>query len=184
VRLDGVLLGPSPVTRTDLPAGVHLLAVGGEGQPLQFKVVDTTDGSKAALNADLTGKPGDVKIRTPKDTSELRMAGQTLATGKSLILEDLAAGRYNVEVQVPGYHPANGRLEVEPGRRSTYKMDLVESSERGRSQLVQLPPWYGRWTTWAAIGGGVVLAGGTSALVYALTRPEPPATPDLTVSLP
>jgi len=57
----------------------------------------------------------------------------------------------------------------------TVKAKLAPAGQ-GASELRQLPPFYGRWTFWAATGA--VAAGGVAGgviLAKALEPPEPPS---------
>jgi hypothetical protein len=148
------------------------------------QAVDTSDGSKLQVTGRVPKRGGTTRLKTRQGDAVVKMSGVTVANGRSFALENVARGRYAVEVAAPGYRPASGRIVVDEGRRNAYKVNWAKEGERARSQLVEMPPWYKRWTTWT-IAGSTVAVGVTSAVLIARSRrPEtvPPA--DITVTLP
>lgn len=183
VRLDGNDLGPGPIRTDDLPPGPHLVEVSAPGRARVVRAVDTSDGSKLEVTGRIPERGGTTRLKTGGN-AVVQMAGVTVAEGRSYTLDDVARGRYPVEVTLPGYRPATGRLAVDEGRRTSYRIDWAKEGDRSRSQLVELPAWYARWTTWT-IAGGTVAIGVTSALLIAKARqPETIPAGDVTVSLP
>lgn len=184
VLLDGAAIGQTPLEREGLSPGLHLVEVRAANGRRALAVADTSTGEEAAVVARLTERSGSAKLRTGSAESTLRMAGVELGAGKQVLLSDLARGRYSVEVQRPGYSPATGRLDVQAGRRSAYRLRWVAEGERGRSKVEPLPPLARRWTFWALVGGGAAVVGGTTAAVLIATQPEPQPEPDQTLPLP
>jgi hypothetical protein len=184
VRLDGTDLGPGAVRREDLDPGPHLVEVEVPGHARIVRAVDTSDGSKLQVTGRVPKRGGTTRLNTKQSEAVVQMSGVTVANGRSYALENVARGRYSVEIAAPGYRTATGRLAVDEGRRIAYKVDWAKEGDRARSLLVELPPWYARWTTWT-IAGGTVAIGVTSAVLIARSRrPDiiPPA--DITLTLP
>ncbi len=184
VELDGTAVGTSPLRQEGLPPGVHLIAVRHPDRPTVYKVVDTTNGDKAAVGGRIPEKGGKVIVRTGSGDAQLRMGGTVVGTGRRVVLKDVARGRYPVEVSLPGAKPATGRLAVAKGRATTYRIEKAKRDERGRSSLIELPPWYGRWQIWTAAGVGLAAVGTTTGLIIAANQPEPIPTGDVSVTLP
>ena len=184
VRLDGQALGPGPYRADNVPPGPHLLEVEFEDRPRIVRAADTSDGSKLSVTGQVPFEGGTTVIRTGQADAVITMSGVRVAEGKSWTFADVARGRYPVEITAPGYRPVTGRIAVDEGARAVYKVDWVAEGERARSELVEMPPWYARWTTWT-IAGGTVAVGVTSAVLIAhALRPAPIPTGDVTVSLP
>jgi hypothetical protein len=184
VRLDGVDLGPGPVRREDLAPGPHLVEVEVPGHARMVRAVDTSDGSKLQVTGRVPEKGGTTRIKTGQADAVVQMSGVKVAEGRTYVLDDVARGRYPIEIAAPGYRPVSGRVAVDEGRRAAYKVDWAKEGDRERSQLVEMPPWYARWTTWT-IAGGTVAVGVTSAILIARARQPtevPPA--DVTLTLP
>jgi hypothetical protein len=184
VRLDGEDIGQAPLERDGLSPGLHLVEVIGADGRRTLAVADTSSDEEAAVVARLTERSGSARIRTGDADATLRMAGVELGVGKQLVLKDLARGRYSVELTSPGKVSATGRLEVQAGRRSAYRVRWVDEGERGRSKVEALPPLSRRWGFWALVGGGAAVVGGTTAAVLIATQPEPQPEPDQTLPLP
>ena len=184
VRLDGQDLGAGPIRRDDLAPGPHLVEVEVDGHARMVRAVDTSDGSKLELSGRVPKRGGTVRLKARQGDAAVSMSGMHMSDGRSFVLSDVARGRYAVEVTAPGYRPANGRLVVDEGRRTAYKVDWAKEGERARSQLVELPPWYVRWQT-LTIAGGTVAVGVTSAILIAKSRqPDSISAADTTVTLP
>jgi hypothetical protein len=184
IRLDGDDLGPGPIRRDDLPPGPHLVEVIVPGHATMVRAVDTSDGSKIEVTGRVPERGGTTRLKTGKGDAVIQMAGVPVAEGRSYVLNDVARGRYPIEVSVPGYRPAAGKVAVDEGRRAAYRIKWAAEGDRARSTLVEMPPWYARWTTWT-IAGGTVAIGVTSAILIAKSR-QPDAIPvsDVTLTLP
>lgn len=184
VRLDGVDIGAGPIRRDDLAPGPHLVEVTVPGHATLVRAADTSDGSKLELTGRVPERGGTTRLKTGKGDAVVEMSGVQVAEGRTYVLDDVARGRYPVEVTLPGYRPAKGRLAVDEGRRTAYRIDWAEEGDRARSTLVEMPPWYARWTTWT-IAGSTVAVGVTSALLIARAR-QPDVVPasDVTLTLP
>jgi len=184
VRLDGADIGPGPIRRDDLPPGPHLVEVSVPGHATMVRAVDTSDGSKLQVTGRVPERGGTTRLKTGKSEAVIQMAGVPVAEGRTYVLGDVARGRYPIEVSVPGYRPATGRVAVDEGRRTAYKIDWAKEGDRARSTFVEMPPWYARWTTWT-IAGSTVAIGVTSAILIAKARqPEPIPAGDVTLTLP
>jgi hypothetical protein len=184
VELDGTTVGTSPLRQEDVPAGVHLITVRHPERPTVYKVVDTSEGAKAAVSGRLPEAGGTVTVRTGSSGAQVLMGGTVVGTGRRVVLKDVARGRYPVEVTLPSAKAAEGRLAVQPRRRTTYRIDTVKKGERGRSRLVELPPWYGRWQVWTIAGVGLAAVGTTTGIIIAANQPEEIPEGDVTVTLP
>mgnify|MGYP003882738975 CR=1 FL=1 len=184
VRLDGQVLGPGPIRRDDLAPGPHLVEVEVDGHARMVRAVDTSDGSKLEVSGRVPKRGGTAKLNTRQADAAVTMSGVHMADGRSFVLDDVARGRYNIEVTAPGYRTAKGRLVVDEGRRSAYKVDWAKEGERARSQLIELPPWYARWQTWTIAGGTVAIGITSAALIAKARQPEPISAADTTVTLP
>jgi len=184
IRLDGNDIGAGPIHRDDLPPGPHLVEVSVPGHATMVRAVDTSDGSKIEITGRVPERGGSTRVVTGKAEAVVSLAGVPVAEGRSWSLNDVARGRYPVEISVPGYRPATGRIAVDEGQRATYKVQWAKEGDRARSTLIELPPWYARWTTWT-IAGGTVAVGVTSAILIAKARqPDPIPASDFTVALP
>lgn len=184
VELDGTTVGTSPLRQEGLPPGPHLITVRHPDHPTVYKVVDTSDGSKAAVGGRLPEKGGTVTIRTGSAAGQVSMAGTVLGTGRKVVLKDVARGRYPVEVMRPEFKPAVARVVSPPQGRRTYKLAPVTEGERGNSALIELPPWYARWQVWTVAGVGVAAGVTATTLIILANQPEPIPDGDVTVSLP
>ena len=184
IRLDGTDIGAGPIRRDDLPPGPHLVEVEVPGHARVVQAVDTSDGSKLQVTGRVPKRGGTTRVKTHQGDAVVKMSGVTMANGRSFALENVARGRYAVEVAAPGYRTATGRIAVDEGRRIAYRIDWAKEGDRARSQLVEMPAWYARWTTWT-IAGSTVAVGVTSAVLIARAR-RPDAIPpaDITVTLP
>lgn len=184
IRLDGTDIGAGPIRRDDLPPGPHLVEVEVPGHARMVQAVDTSDGSKLQVTGRVPKRGGTTRLKTRQGDAVVKMSGVPVANGRTFALENVARGRYAVEVAAPGYRTATGRIVVEEGRRNAYKVNWAKEGDRARSQLIEMPPWYQRWTTWT-IAGGTVAVGVTSAVLIARAR-RPDAIPpaDITITLP
>lgn len=184
IVLDGKPLGAGPIRRDNLAPGPHLLEVTAPGRATVLRAADTSDGSKLSITGPIPEKGGTTKLRTGKSGAVVTMSGVTIGEGRSVVLDDVARGRYPIEVSAPGYRTAQGRLAVDAGTRATYKVDWEREAARSRSQVVEMPPWYSRWTTWTIAGGTVAIGVTTAVLLIRANQPEPIPDGDITVSLP
>ena len=184
VWLDGEPVGVTPLSLDGIASATHLVRVDDGRNPAMLTVVDTSDGSRGVVEADLKGPGAPVVIRTGDASAEVRMGGLVLGTGKKVDLGKLARGRYSLEVSAPGKKAATGRAQVKRGGRAAYRVSWVDDGERGRSRLNEVPPWYLHWGFWTAVG--TTTAGATTGAIAAAvgSQPVPIEEGDVSVALP
>lgn len=84
-------------------------------------------------------------------------------------LSSLAAGKHGVDLGAAGYYGLYKEVYVEPDRTSQLRFDLVEMPKS----------WYGKWWVWAIMG--TVVAGGTTAIIWAATSDPGAGTVNVTI---
>jgi hypothetical protein len=183
VWLDGEQVGVTPLDLTDVPLGEHQVRVALDGYAEVFRPVDTTDGRKGALDLVLTERGSRLTVKTGADGASVLVNGSLAGQGARVVLPAVDRGTLLLAVSASGLEPATMSVRMPARGRVTVKADL-QPAGAGRSELVQLPPLYGRWTFWAA--SAAVVGGGVTGAVILAKALEPPAPPegDVLVVLP
>lgn len=176
VWLDGRPVGETPVNMRDVAPGVHVVRLEAAGYATVIQEVDTSDGEKGVVQAKLDDKGAKVVLKTGHAEGIARVQGQVLGKGKKVKVE-LGKGRYDLSLSSPD-DEVTGVLKVPDGGWIGWRADYEDD------ELVEIPPFYRRWTFWTAVGVG---AGGATAAAVILTRepePEPLPSGDIVVTLP
>ncbi len=184
VVIDGEDKGVSPLTLQGLAAAPHVVDIQLDGYARELLTVDTSDGSKGEVRSELSKRGATALVKTGSDDAEVVIGGVVVGTGKKVVVPKLARGRYDIEVRKPGVDPATGRVKVPEGGRAAYKAEFVKEGQRGRSKVIELPPFYENWVFWTAVGVGSTSAVTGGVVVYQATRPIPIPDGDVTVTLP
>ena len=180
VALDGVDRGVSPLSLEGIEPGEHAVRLDLEDHATQFRVVDTTDGSKGVVEVTMKEEGGRLKVKTHRADATVLLDGMSLGTGTSVQIARLARGRYDLRVEAPGAEPAEGRITIGEKRGATWRAHLEPTD----SALAEQRPLLTRWTFWTAVGlgGGAAATGGW--LAWQAAQPEPLPEGDITVNLP
>jgi hypothetical protein len=183
VWLDGDQVGDTPLSISGVALGQHQVRVALDGYADVFRPVDTTDGRKGALDLTLTDHGSRLTVKTGVDAASVLVNGSLAGQGARVVLPEVDRGTLQVAVSAPGLEPAELSVRMPARGRVTVKADMLAAAD-GRSELVQLPPLYGRWTFWAA--SAAVAGGGVAGAVILAKALEPPAPPqgDVLVVLP
>ncbi len=183
VWLDGETVGVTPIELEGIELGEHRVRLHLDGYADVFRPVDTSDGTKGELAANLTDQGSRLTIKTGSVDAQVSIDGTPIGQGKKVVLPSVDRGTVRVRVEASGVEPAVLSVRVGARSRHTIKARL-KAADRGESELVELPPVYARWTFWAAsaavVGGGVT---GAVLLAKAL-EPPPPPEGDVVVVLP
>jgi len=183
VWIDGEQAGVTPLDLSGYALGDHLVRVALDGYADVFRPVDTSDGRKGSLELTLSQKGARLTIKTGSADATVAVNGATVGQGTKVVLPRVDRGTLQLQVTEPGAQPATMSVRVPASGKVTIKASLAPTGQ-GRSELRQLPPFYGRWTFWAATGA--VAAGGVAGGVILAKALEPPLPPegDVMVVLP
>jgi len=184
VFLDGLEKGLSPIELTDIPRGEHDVRVHLPGYTDLFRKIDTSDGSKGEVIANLSSKGARLRVKTRQDQAAVSVNGNPIGSGAKIELDGIERGSFTMVVDCPGHKSAQRSFKVPSRGRVTLRADLVPESDSGSSELKQLPPLYKRWTFWTATGGAAVGVTVGAILLGRALAPEPPPDGDIVVVLP
>ncbi len=183
VWIDGEQVGVTPLDISGIALGEHQVRLALDGWVEVFRPVDTSDGRKGSLDLTLSQSGAKLTVKTGSDQAVVTINGSQVGQGTRVHLPGIDRGTVKLQVSGPGLEPATMSLRVPAKGSVTVKAKLAPTGQ-GASELRQLPPFYGRWTFWAATGA--VAAGGVAGgviLAKALEPPEPPSG-DVLVVLP
>lgn len=181
--LDGQPVGVTPLELEGVELGEHRVRLHLDEYADVFRPVDTTDGSKGEVVVSMSQEGSRLAVKTGHAEAKVLLDGTEVGQGRKVVLPSVDRGTVRVRVEAPGVEPAVESVRLGARSRHNLRARLLPA-ERGDSSLVELPPFYGRWTFWAAtaavVGGGVT---GGVLLAKALEPPEPPEG-DVVVVLP
>jgi hypothetical protein len=175
VSVDGREVGLTPVKLRDVPAGLHSVQVSLEGHAAVFRSVDTTAGTRGAVDARLAKGGASITVSGGGSESEVRLNDVVVGKGATVRIPAVERGKVRVTV-VEGEHVAEGTFSV-PSRGAL-------SLRAAGTRVVERKPLTQRWGFWAAIGGGMAVVTGTAVAVSSANQPPPEPTGDTVVGLP
>lgn len=182
VRLDGVDLGPAPLAAALAP-GPHLLELQHPAHPRLWLRISAEEGQQIEQLGELPDEGARVRVRTGSADAAVSVDGVEVGRGRHVDLGAVARGRYALAVEGPA-GVASGRLDVGSRGAHTLVARFPDPGARGAATVTELPPWYGRWAVWTAVGAGSALLLTGGLLIRAALQPEPAPTGDLVVTLP
>ena len=149
VTIDGAKVAPySPMNVTP---GKHAIHVAAEGFNVEDRSVEVTQGDFRMVDVTLQAKPAHLAIATP---ARIVIDGRDAGAGPAAV--DLTAGKHLVALLHDGREPWAEELVLGRGEQRALHPELAITAKR-------------RWTTRAAIAGGVTgvlaLAAATVALI-------------------
>ena len=183
VWIDGEQAGVTPLDLSGTALGEHQVRVVLDGYAEVYRPVDTSDGRKGSLDLTLAQQGARLTVKTGSADATVTINGSTVGQGSTVVLPRVDRGTLQLQVTEPGAQPAAMSVRMPANGKVTIKASLAPT-DQGRSELRQLPPFYGRWTFWAATGA--VAAGGVTGGVILAKALEPPLPPegDVMVVLP
>jgi hypothetical protein len=183
VWLDGAEVGSTPLELEAVPPGEHRVHLVLAGYADIFRTIDTRDGSRGQVHADLTTSGTRIAVLTGRDDATVTAGGDVVGVGRKVVLPAVERSRLDLAVTAPGQDPAAITVQVTGHGHVTVRASFGASGSGG-SRLLQRPPLYGRWTFWTATAG--VVAVGTTGGVFLgqALAPAPPPEGDVLVVLP
>jgi hypothetical protein len=131
VTIGGRLVGETPTVVRDLAPGTYDVRVARPGHvPRTEKVTVGTTSSVRTLSVALQpGLPPVTSGRGAIDVDSRPRGARVLVDGRfvghtPLRIADMVAGEHQITLELGGYHPATGRVHVEPGRAQSLRMTL------------------------------------------------------------
>lgn len=131
VTIGGRLLGETPVVVRDLPLGSHDVQVAHPGHvPHTERVTLAASSPVRTLSVTLQpGLPPVAATRGSIDVDSRPRGARVLIDGRfvghaPLRVADVGAGEHQITLELGGYHPATGRVQVEPGRAQAVRLTL------------------------------------------------------------
>ena len=189
VFMDGESVGVTPLSLEGVAPGVHRLRFEMKGRPIVLREVDTSDGTKGVVSANLPKRSGRLLVNTGHEEGRVLLNGQEVGQGRRVFLK-VARGQYNLRVVVPDLKHANRKLRMPAKGGLSLRMDGVPVADTGKSRVVDAQAWNSPWLLYTAAGvGGAGVVGVTVLVVKAGGRDEPDPTPqpdpgDVVVYLP
>lgn len=175
VRIDGKLVGATPLKSREFTPGAHGVEVSLDGYATTYRQVDTTS-ERAAVDLTLgKGAGAAVVVQTGSADGVVFFNQVEVGRGQQVRVEHVARGKITVAVAT-GDKRVEGRVEVPSS--GTLNARATDKS------VVETRPLTQSWGFWAAVGGGAVAAGTTAAVVVAANQPAPPPEGDVVVTLP
>jgi hypothetical protein len=188
--MDGEPIGVTPLSLEGVALGVHRLRFEMKGRPIVLREVDTSDGYKGVVSANLPKRSGRLLVNTGHEEGRVILNAQEVGQGRFVFLK-VARGQYNLRVAVPDLKDANRKLHMPAKGGLSFRLEGVPVDEAGKSRLVNARAWNSPWLLYAAagVGGAGVVTGVTVVAVKAGGRDEPDPTPqpdpgDVVVYLP
>ncbi len=175
VRLDGAVVGDTPLKLRDVAAGVHGVEVALEGKSTSYRSVDTSTGDRAALSVALDTGGVTLTVQTGAEDARVYLNDALAGTGATVKLAAVAKGRTKVRVEAGG-KVASKTVTLPSGGSFALRM--------AGGQLVEKKKLYEQWAFWAAVGGGAATATTVVAIVATANLPAPPPDGDTVVTLP
>jgi len=190
VVMNGEPVGVTPLSLEGVSPGVHRLRFEMKGRPIVLREVDTSDGTKGVVSANLPKRSGRLLVNTGHEEGRVILNEQELGQGRFVFLR-VARGQYNLRVEVPDLKDASRKLRMPAEGGLSLRMEGVSLEASGKSRVVDARAWNSPWLlyTAAGIGGAGVLTGTTVLVVKAGGGEEPEPTPqpdpgDVVVYLP
>lgn len=175
VRLDGEEVGKTPLRLTDIEPGPHTVVIDGGADGLVVRSVDTSDGSRGEVKANLPKSGATLEIATGSPNGQVFIDGALVGTGAKVTVGPLAKGRTKMEIRA-GEHSAHDTVNV-PARGTLHL-------RAGGDEIVEQKPLLERWGFWAVVGGAAVAGGVTTAAVVNGMQPAEAPVGDTVVNLP
>jgi len=126
VVLDGVELGTTPLTRSDLTPGEKTLLLSLKDYETNTQPVRLRAGEIATVNAYLVRTTGRIEVTTDPSRAEISLDGVAIGiySGSPLVIDKLEPGRYKIGVTLEGYEETTRSVTVEGLRTSTVSFTL------------------------------------------------------------
>jgi len=129
VELDRAVIGTTPVTRTDLAPGTHLLSVRKEGFAPYFETIQLVVDGRKSVQAKLAALTGVLMMQTDPADAEV-VTADGLSLGRTpLLCTTLPLGVHRLTVKALGYSPK--RVEVNLADRTPVRLALALASDSG-----------------------------------------------------
>ena len=139
VWLDGHYLGTTPVTRAEVPPGVHVLRVTKFAHRPLLKEV-TLNAGPNEVRLELTALVGGtLSITSDPPGAEAVVDGETRGV-TPLVLKGLSPGGHPVRVSLVNYFDWSGTAQVEEGRKADVKAVLQLRTEAQYLEAIKLKP--------------------------------------------
>lgn len=167
--------GVTPLRLEGIEPGVHAVALSVTERATVLRSVDTTGGERGEVRATLPEAGGELKMVTGEDSARVLLSGTVIGTGAKVIAGPFERGKARVQVETSAGIAEDTVTIPSEGRLSLQVVD---------GKIEEIQPLYERWAFWAAIGGGVALAGGGVATAVVLSQPDPPPRGETLVTLP
>lgn len=137
IAVDGTPRDVTPRVLSDLAPGEHLLVLSKPGYATLRRNVTLSPDQRLALDLQLEPLTGLVLIRSDPDGAEIRLGGTD--RGKTpLLLTDLKAGTYQIEVAAQGYTSRTVALEIK--NRKPQLLNVALASDSASVALESEPP--------------------------------------------
>lgn len=137
VMCDGVLYESTPMTVTNLDAGLHLIVVNKPGFLEIRRSVNLPAGHTAAVELKLEPATGLLLVHTIPPRADLEIEGAYC--GKTpILLTELPVGRHRARVSSPGYVSKEVELVVED--RTPRKIDITLAPDSAKITVESVPP--------------------------------------------
>ena len=136
IRVDGLVVGQSPVSAVPLSAGRHGLEANIDGYETWRMDVAITGGRTLTLSANLSDRPGPVIIETnPPGAEVFVLGGSRQSLGRCPCSAMLAAGKHTLEASALGFKPTVVEVEKLPSQPLTLRITLVAEATTGELEV-------------------------------------------------
>jgi hypothetical protein len=130
VRIDGVIVGKTPLNNVPVVTGKVKLSVESEGYHPYETTVRVVGGRTSSIIASLKDRPSAVLIYTePTGAQVTLLTSPPRALGASPCLTELVRGAHKVRVDAPGHSPKIIEFQKHPGEtlKVTVKLDAIQT---------------------------------------------------------
>ena len=165
VKVDGKVIGKTPVNSVVLTAGNHTVDVSKLGYGSVSKIIQVPGGKHITVSISLKSLSGRLTVTTKPISAKLYVDGKFM--GKTPLVDlQLPVGPHELSFQAPGMTPERRQVTVTPA--STIHLDVVmaQNTVAPPKASVKKGPWYTSWPGWTFLGVGVALGIGGGVLLY------------------
>lgn len=190
VVLDGKEVGVTPLELQGIEPGIHRVRYQVDNGPIVLREVDTTDGTKGEVAANIPSRSARILVNTGSEFGRVFLNDQLLGEGRRVVLH-LARGQYTMRVEAENFKSAQRKLRIPAGGIHAFRSNLVPEEATLASRVE--PSWSvdSPWVLWTAAGlGGVGAVTGVAVIAKNAGGDDPdtlepqPDPGDLVVRLP
>ena len=186
IWLNGDLIGATPMTMDDLPAGEYSVVLKHHKYGTVYRTMDTTQGNKGIVKAKLSKRGAKVKIKTKIKDAHIYVEDALVGVGKKAKLGNVAAGDYNIRITSNTHQAFQGTMHIPASGKANFVATLIPKNEEGIPKLIDTATnsVEVNWALWGSVLGGSVLTASGTYFVLQMIEPEPAPSGDVVVKIP